>query len=274
MNDVFGAEWVTRAARTAQHLRDDERALTSLITQLLEDHLHVDHTENRVRLEWAQGLNQTPEIISAALRHVYQVALRHCTSPQANRRRVREHIGLLEEVWRGAHNQQRSLPLGLIAWGSCGQLEIFSSISSFEDPQEISLSLRRPFQKISLEWGAWEVTLTPDLTMTSEGAYLSRAQMPLKLRLPPKGARYHPYKAPGSKRVKRLWSDRKVPLSERRYLPVLIDDSGQILWAPYCRPATWLYQQDQARSDLQAIPWCLTWVRRTLSPPSCSPSCE
>ena len=172
---------------------------------------------------------------------------------------------LLEEVWRGAHNQQRSLPLNLIAWGSRGYLEIFSSTSHLKEDQETSLILTLSLQQMSLQWGAWELTLIPDLTLSSEGAYLGRAQMPLRLSLPPKGARYHPYKAPGSKRVKRLWGDRKIPLSERRNLPVLIDHSDQIVWAPYCRPATWLYQKSHAHSDVHEVPWRVTWTRRPSS---------
>ena len=78
-------------------------------------------------------------------------------------------------------------------------------------------------------------------------------RLALQLRLPLPGERFQPNAAPGSKRVTRLWSDRKVPIFERNRLPVLDNGKGKILWAPYCRP----HRDLIAQSNTQA--WLLTW---------------
>lgn len=264
LGELFGPEWVTRAARSAQYLREDELALTSLITQLLEGALHIDHIAGRVTLTWAQGLTQTRAVTIAALRHVYQITLAHLTSPQSNRRRVREQLSLLEEVWRGDHNQKRSLPLGLIAWGGRGVLEISTAVSPIAIPHEVEIPIPSTHQRVCVIWGEWRLELIPD-DDRAQGAYLERAQGPLKLCLPPPGARYRPHKAPGSKRIKRLWSDRKVSAQERVRLPVLIDDGGRILWAPHCRPAMWLCDPPKEINDAQERSWYLEWCLRDLT---------
>ena len=259
MCEIFDPDWVTRAARTARHLREDERALSSLITRLLDGYIHLDLTQGRIKLEWNEGLTLTREVSVAALRHFYHLALTYLTPPQSDRRRIREQVPLLDEVWRGDHNQQRSLPLGLVVWGSRGRLEIVAPLLCPDIPEEILFTLNSSAQKISVTWGAWQLTLTPSHSPSSQGAYLGQARMPFRLCLPPRGARYQPYKSPGSKRIKRLWSDRKIARSERDRLPILIDGDQHILWAPYCRPAAWLYEKPHPHSDSNTTTWFLTW---------------
>ena len=260
MCEVFDSNWVTRAARAARHLREDEIALRSLIVQLLDGHVHLDLNQGRIQLEWTEGLTLTREVISAALRHFYYLALTHLTPTQTDRRRIREQIPLLDEIWRGHTNQQRSLPLGLVAWGSRGSLEIGAPALYSDLPGQVELVLNTPAQEVVVVWGTWQLTLTPSTSATAQGAYLGSAKMPFSLRLPPRGARYQPHKSPGSKRVKRLWSDRKVSRLERERLPVLIDADEQVLWAPYCLPAGWLYDKTQTLSNFNDPTWHLTWT--------------
>ena len=52
---------------------------------------------------------------------------------------------------------------------------------------------------------------------------------PWILRTPERGERFRPAGSPGSKRISRLWGDRKVPRSHRADLP-LLEAAGVIVW--------------------------------------------
>ena len=62
---------------------------------------------------------------------------------------------------------------------------------------------------------------------------------PCIFRLPDQGESFHPYKAPGSKRIKRIWSDLKRPWFERNILPVLCSSTNQLIWLPCSRLSHW-----------------------------------
>jgi tRNA(Ile)-lysidine synthase len=67
---------------------------------------------------------------------------------------------------------------------------------------------------------------------------------PLFVRHREPGDRFHPLGAPGTRRLQDLFVDRKIPRSERDQVPVVVDDSGQIVWvagvsiAHHCRVTT------------------------------------
>lgn len=272
-DDVFGARWLKGVSHTASHIRGDERALTYLINDLLNDHLKVSSKLGRVSLNWLSGLMKPPEVARAGLRHTYQTALYTLAPSHADRRRSRAQLGLIEEVWRGRENQQRSLPLGLIVWGARGKLEIVAPALMPTLPRERFIDLPerdRERAELSVPWGEWTLKLTPLITSPlsgeaesigrSRGAYLRRAGGMLRLALPLEGARYKPSGANGSKRVKRLWGDRRVPLFERARLPVLSDQEGRVLWSPYCRPADWICEPPTAEEDPPLIAWDISWT--------------
>lgn len=51
------------------------------------------------------------------------------------------------------------------------------------------------------------------------------------------GDRFHPLGAPGSKKLKDWFIDRHVPVMERKRRPVVITESGEIVWVPGFPPA-------------------------------------
>jgi tRNA(Ile)-lysidine synthase len=59
---------------------------------------------------------------------------------------------------------------------------------------------------------------------------LDQLQLPLVLRSRRSGDRLEPYGLNGSKKVKDMFIDAKMPLSRREVIPLLVDASGQILW--------------------------------------------
>lgn len=56
-------------------------------------------------------------------------------------------------------------------------------------------------------------------------------RLPLRLRAPRRGDRFHPLNAPGSRLLSDLFLDRRIAAPERPYWPVLEDAEG-IVWAP------------------------------------------
>ncbi len=50
------------------------------------------------------------------------------------------------------------------------------------------------------------------------------------------GDRYRPLGAPGSKKVQDIFTDRKIPVSQRHQLPVVVDVENNILWIPGLPP--------------------------------------
>jgi tRNA(Ile)-lysidine synthase len=51
------------------------------------------------------------------------------------------------------------------------------------------------------------------------------------------GDRYAPLGAPGSRKLQDLFTDRKVPATSRRRLPVILSGGCQITWCPGLPPA-------------------------------------
>ncbi len=59
----------------------------------------------------------------------------------------------------------------------------------------------------------------------------------LQVRRWEKGDRYQPLGAPGRRKLQDLFTDRKILALERKNLPVVCDDQGDILWVPGLPPA-------------------------------------
>lgn len=66
-------------------------------------------------------------------------------------------------------------------------------------------------------------------------AYADEASFELRAWRP--GDRFHPLGAPGGKKLKEAFIDRKIPQAERKTLPLVLDASGEVLWVPGFPPA-------------------------------------
>jgi len=72
----------------------------------------------------------------------------------------------------------------------------------------------------------------------SREAYLSlKPWENLEIRSWEPGDRFSPIGAPGRKKVKDWFIDRHIPRKERKQLPLVVDESGEILWIPGFPPA-------------------------------------
>lgn len=59
---------------------------------------------------------------------------------------------------------------------------------------------------------------------------LEKIELPLTVRNRKPGDRFHPLGAPGEKKLKDFFIDRKVPRAQRQRLPLVVDAAGKILW--------------------------------------------
>ena len=253
MTKLFGSMWTERVARTAEHLNEEFEVLTyfweSFISQRLVDRRDI----GRFSLVLSLESELMPEVIlKKSLRYFYSQAL-YALSLKKDLRRVHDQLPLLMEVYRAQAGQQRSLPHGLKLWGSHHNLIISASTHFPVLPNEVMLDSNTLEQGGIVFWGEWELTLSQlpssllvkdrspnqsedETKIEKKGVCFLKVTPPIKLIRPPQGSRFQPFNSPGRKRVKRLWSDQKIPLFERDRLPVMIDGNGRILWVPYCRP--------------------------------------
>lgn len=257
LEHVFGKQWAERVSETASFLTEDWETLNYFVRAKLEQHLISLPSLGRILLKWDEGLSSPRSVMRTLLRITYQKALYRLAPTECDLRRTSAQLDLLEEVFLGAHHQLRSLPLGLLVWGGRGQLHLINP-SFFAPLPSIPLTVSEDdlAKVIKITWGEWCLTISPcELNEAYSGCHLLRASFPLQLISPPEGARYRPCGSSGSKRVHRMWSDRRVPVYERPRLPILCDAQGEVLWAPHCLPA---YHLTDSLSSTQST-WRIEW---------------
>ena len=266
LNQVFSSGWMTRIAQSMAHLRQARRSLDYFIDQELDKALQLKTDIGRSIFIWPQGLSAPKEvqgnvILSAAQRSLYALL-----PPHADPRLIKKQLPVIEDVYSGSSNQLRSLPNDLWIWGGRGTFHFFSPHRAPILPDALSITLPTSPQKTMYAWGEWRLTLRPlDQISTLQGVSFKHISQPLRLELPGTGARYQPLHTEGTKRITRLWSDRKVPMYERDRLPVLFSAIGEIVWAPYCRPSATIASQttdlpnSHPSEHLADTRWIIEW---------------
>jgi tRNA(Ile)-lysidine synthase len=117
------------------------------------------------------------------------------------------------------------------------------SASPFECPLPVPGTVRLP--------GGLEVTATFESSMawsaltewsgTRAALQASMVKFPLSVRNRRPGDRFRPFGAPGTRKLKDVLIDRRLPRSDRDGLPIVVDASGRIVWvagvtiAEHCR---------------------------------------
>lgn len=89
---------------------------------------------------------------------------------------------------------------------------------------ELGLSLRQ-----RVESGSMDPRTEAVIAYRDEPFFEIRAWQP--------GDRFHPLGAPGGKKLKDCFIDRKIPQAERKALPLVLNASGEVIWVPGFAPA-------------------------------------
>lgn len=101
-----------------------------------------------------------------------------------------------------------------------------------------------------LEWGAGgEVPFVG--AEPWRDVFLAYAGRRLRVRRWRAGDRYRPLGSPGRRKLQDLFTDRKIPVEQRRRLPVIEGEQGEILWVPGFGPAHARRLKDGAKWALQ-----------------------
>lgn len=96
----------------------------------------------------------------------------------------------------------------------------------------------------------FEAVLRGSVDPRVEAVMAMPLELPLKMRGWLPGDRFHPLGAPGSKKLQDWFVDHRVPVVERKSLPVVTTVAGEIIWVPGAPPAERL---KLTRSTKQAL---------------------
>jgi len=210
---------LTRLARLA---RENEDAWRSLLPALLDG--VVEEDEDRVFIVRSGFLAHHPAVQTRLLREVLH---RFGIRPDESGTRA-----VLEFTRTGASGRSMDLPGGYSLSREFDRLQVRISDSVtgdhplvLEGPAagvgEVLVSGKR----FAVVWGE-ELPVGCNETL---GVALSTLEFPLRLRGWLPGDRMAlPY---GTKKLKKLLTEARIPLSERAQIPVLLDARGQVLWA-------------------------------------------
>lgn len=124
---------------------------------------------------------------------------------------------------------------------------LFLKSSELESVFSFTETPLRPGTCVSLPQGrslqSEEVFITPELRqlifngkINSEQEvyvnYDSKVSLLIKVRLWNPGDRYQPLRAPGTRKLQDMFTDKKIPLCERHLLPIVYEDIKGIIWCP------------------------------------------
>ncbi len=240
MAATLGPRWVARAARTARNLGDEVELVECLLDRMPDlierrgDSVRVSHEG---RAGWSVGAQRA--LIDRALR----------VAGAAGRRRgaaVRRIVEL-------SPGERLSLPGGWIARSTAEAIIIEPARMVRAAPRALHLE-----QAAAFAWGDWSFEVVQGRRADDPSAValaVEAAPLPWTVRCVAVGDRLRPRGAPGSKSVRRLWSDRRTARRWRSALPV-IESRGRVVWAAGLR----------ADESVRVAPGAQAWLLRVLEP--------
>jgi tRNA(Ile)-lysidine synthase len=221
----FGDGFDRRIEEVAVHAREDRAAWSAVLHALPELDFRL---ENGV-IELARApLHRYDKLLSQA---VLRAAAR-----EIGCRLGRTHAKLLLEFAESS-SSGRTLQLGSAFEATLvfDMLRI-SKVSEESTPDSVYLELNEGSEG-TLSWGGWLFTWRSDKAETSRRDSLAAwiTYGPCEIRVPNEGDRINPLGGVGSKKLRRLFMEARIPVEERCRFPV-VTRGEDVLWVPgVCR---------------------------------------
>ncbi|MGZ0654034.1 tRNA lysidine(34) synthetase TilS [Coraliomargarita sp. W4R53] len=235
--DALGRDPVVGAARSRRLLEEDAAALDLLARQYLPDaYGHALKLERgllrsvptallrRSLAEWLNGHGLIRSVGAPAMDILIDAL---CSDRERYRMSAGSHYLLMDaETLYWEHQDAVSLLQALQpAILELGEPAFLSTGALIEaEVLELSSELRQ-----QVESGGIDPSRQAVIAYTGEPFYQLRGWQP--------GDRFHPLGAPGGKKLKDCFIDRRIPQAERKTLPLVLNATEEIIWVPGFPPA-------------------------------------
>lgn len=221
----YNPEIVPRLVQLADLAREDELELQSQAESICRKHLRWQHGQlvfpRRHFMELSTAMQRR---VLRRLLEIYRGHLRQITF-------------LHVEQWRRQILENTSFQLSLPHVWVSGNVEyIFVGAFSGEkwEPVELTVPGQVKVGGFTVRAELWERGSLPPRTEDSEDFDLAGLKLPLVVRTRREGDRLRPFGGAGTKKVKDLLIDARIPVQIRDFLPLICDQEG-ILWIPTVR---------------------------------------
>lgn len=235
--DSLGRDPALGAARSRRLLEEDAAALDTISRQRLpEAYAHAPTLQRsalralppallrRALAEWLSGHDLIGSVRAPAM-DVLIETLR--SSRTSYRMSAGSHYIVIDADTLSWEHQDACVQSEVLQPASLepGEL-VFLSNGALVEAQRVELSSDL---RARLESG--------DIDCDQEAIIADRGEPSFDIRAWRPGDRFHPLGAPGRKKLKDWFIDRKIPQSERKTLPLVINSSGEVIWVPGFAPA-------------------------------------
>jgi len=259
LTEALDRDPVIGAARSRRVLEEDAAALNQLARQAVPDAFYGESVLNRTQLQ----------PIPTAL-------LRRALSAWLSTHGLNNHFGAsaMDTLVQAIQSEQNDHLLSAgpnfvrvqkdcVAVESIPENPAFTVVEeSALEPGESTLLPRSAILESQI------ISVTPELLKRLKSGDVNPAvetfaslpiELPLRVRGWQPGDRFQPLGAPGNKKLKDWFIDRRIPQTERKYIPVVTTGEGDIIWIPGFAPAERLKITDLTN-------WALRLTYRVVDP--------
>ncbi len=236
LENNFNPELVQILNSMAELISEEHEFLNGLAKRCFRQHAEIEN-EHRIDVEY-EPLKDLDRVLRRRLWRLIVEKLLGSTEGF-----YRDHIEMMEEILRKAGRESKSrdyhLPAGVLVREEYGVLsfrdQVWQKLNESDDyhirveePGEIELpggdNLRLEIQNLPEDWR--------DQAENPETAFLDAEAIswPLTIRTRRPGDRFQPLGMSGRKKLKDFFIDEKVPRHRRDKIPLLVDNSGKIIW--------------------------------------------
>jgi tRNA(Ile)-lysidine synthase len=235
--DALGREPAVGAARSRLLLEEDAAALDLLARQYLPAAYAQAPTLERARLksvptallrralaEWLSAHDLLGSLAAPAMDLLID-SLR--AEREQNRMSVGKHYLVIDADTLSFEHQD--------AFDQCVELE--AATLGIGEALFLSTGALIEAEALELSDTLRQQILAGEIDPQSEAIVSYPGEAPLTVRAWQPGDRFHPLGAPGGKKLKDCFIDRRIPQAERKTLPLVINASQVVIWVPGFPPA-------------------------------------